>query len=320
MDLEEKFRELNRRREGAHMAHVYYGDPNEEFSIELIETLAKSGADIVEFGIPFSDPIADGITFQAACERALRGGVTPAKCIRGIEKLREDGLEAPIVVTTYFNIPYAIGFRRFLGEIKSAGAQGILIPDLPMEEAEPFLGAIREEGLHLIFQVAPTTHRERLERILAKASGFIYLIGLEGVTGSRLRGKEVIKPLGAVKRGAAIPVIVGFGISKREHAETIVSAGADGVAVGSAYARIYSEDLECPWRKLSEVARLASEIKKGCVEGYRGRDTLNNQGEEAPQAALQRLPVYQVRRNSILDGKAGGDEDRHLPIRSPPRL
>ncbi|MEM2364313.1 MAG: tryptophan synthase subunit alpha [Candidatus Bathyarchaeia archaeon] len=254
------------------MAHVYYGDPNEGFSMELIDTLAKNGADVLEFGIPFSDPIADGAIFQAACERALRAGVTPAKCIRGIEGLRKGGLEVPIVVTTYFNIPYVIGFERFLDRIKSAGAQGILIPDLPIEEAGPLLEAVGKRGLHLILQVAPTTHRERLERILAKASGFIYLIGLEGVTGSRLRGKRgVIKPLRAVKKMAAVPVMVGFGISKREHAEMIVSAGADGVVVGSAYARIYSEDLECPSRKLPEIARLAREIKNGCIEGYRRR-------------------------------------------------
>ena len=118
MDVEKKFQELKERREGAYMAHIYYGDPSEKFSIRQIETLAGNGADFIEFGIPFSDPTADGPTFQAACERSLRGGMTPAKCIRGIKKLRAGGLEAPIVVTTYYNIPYVAGVRSFLRDLK----------------------------------------------------------------------------------------------------------------------------------------------------------------------------------------------------------
>lgn len=272
MDLEEKFRELKERREGAHMAHVYYGDPHEEFSIRLMETLSGNGADIIEFGIPFSDPIADGATFQAACERALKGGVTPAKCIEGIRRLRAEGLEAPVVVTTYFNIPYVMGFERFLDKIKAVEAQGVLVPDLPVEEAEPFLEMARKRNLHLILQVTPTTSSERLGRILAEASGFIYLIGLEGVTGMRLRSRKAIfKLVEKVKEKTDLPVLVGFGISRGEHAEALVAAGADGVVVGSAYARIYAENLGDPFKKLPEIAGLAREIKLGCVRGYAHR-------------------------------------------------
>ncbi|MBC7218871.1 MAG: tryptophan synthase subunit alpha, partial [Hadesarchaea archaeon] len=174
--LEEKFRELKRCREGAHMAHVYYGDPCQDFSLKLIQTLAVNGADIIELGIPFSDPTADGPVFQAACERALNAGVTPVECIEAIGKLRSLGVKNPIIVTTYFNIPYVMGFEKFLSRIKDAGGQGVLIPDLPLEEAGPYLELASEKGLHLILQVAPTTSGERLERILEAASGFIYLI------------------------------------------------------------------------------------------------------------------------------------------------
>ncbi|MEM3028426.1 MAG: tryptophan synthase subunit alpha [Candidatus Bathyarchaeia archaeon] len=274
MDLDGKFRELKERKEGAHMAHVYYGDPSEEFSLRLIRTLAASGADLIEFGIPFSDPIADGPTFQAACERALRGGITPFKCIEGIRRLRKEGFGTPIVVTTYFNIPYAMGFEKFLDEIKDAGAQAILVPDLPMEEAKPFLGLAKKMGLHLILQVAPTTSRERLKRILAEASGFVYLISIEGVTGSRLkdwRKGSTMELIRVVKAQSPIPIMVGFGILKREHAESMVSAGADGVIVGSAYARIYQKSLENPYRRIDEIARLAREIKLGCIDGYNKR-------------------------------------------------
>ncbi|MBS7628226.1 tryptophan synthase subunit alpha [Candidatus Bathyarchaeota archaeon] len=256
------------------MAHVYYGDPREEFSLRLIRILAESGADIIELGIPFSDPIADGPTFQAACERALKGGITPTKCIDGIRRLREEGLETPIVVTTYFNIPYAMGFEKFLEEIKNAGAHGILVPDLPAEEAKPFLKLARRMGLHLILHVAPTTSQERLKGILAEASGFVYLISIEGVTGARFKGRKecsAMELIKAVKAQSPIPIMVGFGISVREHAEAMVSAGADGVVVGSAYARIYQKSLDNPYRKIDEIARLAREIKLGCIEGYRNR-------------------------------------------------
>jgi tryptophan synthase alpha chain len=272
MNLEDKFQELKRRKEGVHMAHVYYGDPSEEFSIKLIRTLAGNGADVIEFGIPFSDPIADGATFQAACERALKAGVTPAKCIESIRRLRAEGFKAPIVVTTYFNIPYLMGFDKFLDNVRAAGAQAILIPDLPVEEAAPFMEMTRKRRLHMILQVALTTSPERLERILAEASGFIYLIGLEGVTGSKLKiQKGTMKLIEKVKRKTDEPILVGFGISSGEHAEALVTAGADGVVVGSAYTRIYSKNLENCFQKLPEIAKLASEIKLGCINGYRNR-------------------------------------------------
>jgi len=272
MNLKNKFRDLNKRGEGAHMAHVYYGDPNEEFSLKLIETLVENGADIIEFGIPFSDPIADGATFQAACERALKGGITPAKCIKGIRRLRAEGLVAPIIVTTYFNIPYVMEFKKFLSEIKSAGAQGVLVPDLPLEEAKPLKELAAKVGLHLILQIAPTTSTERLRKILRKSSGFVYLISVEGVTGSRLKSQaSMFKLIKVVREQSNIPIMVGFGISKREHAEAIVAAGAHGVVVGSAYVRVYSKNLKNPFEQLPEIVKLAREIKFGCVSGHTGK-------------------------------------------------
>jgi tryptophan synthase alpha chain len=269
MDLEAKFQELAECREGVHMAHVYYGDPNEEFSIKLIEMLAENGVDMIEFGIPFLDPIADGAIFQAACERALKAGITPIKCIEGIERLRAEGLEAPIVVTTYFNIPYVMGFSKFLAKIRTAGAQAFLIPDIPIEEAHPCIKMAKKHGLHMILQVALTTSHERLERIVEEASGFIYLIGLEGVTGSKMKSQKATLKLIEVRKKITKPILVGFGISKGKHAETLVSSGADGVVVGSAYARIYAQKLNDPFQKLPEIAKLARKIKSGCINGYR---------------------------------------------------
>jgi len=272
MDLEGKFRELKERREGALMPHVYYGDPNEEFSLKLIKNLAENGADILEFGIPFSDPTADGPTFQAACERALEKCMTPAKCIQGIKKLRRSGLEIPLVVTTYYNIPYVTGIGSFLSEIKKAGAQAIIVPDLPVEEAGVLLDEGKKWGVHVIFQVAPTTTEDRLKKIADVASGFLYVIGVEGVTGARESLTDsTLKLVSRVRRHTDVPLLAGFGISKRGHAEAVVSAGADGAITGSAYAKIYEKNLKKPEETLPEIARLAKQIKQGCIEGYRQR-------------------------------------------------
>lgn len=272
MDLEEKFRELKERREGAHMPHVYYGDPNEEFSLKLIKNLAENGADLIEFGIPFSDPTADGPTFQAACERALKKSMTPAKCIQGIKKLRRSGLEIPLIVTTYYNIPYVTGIGTFLSEIKKAGAQAIIVPDLPVEEAGALLDEGKKRGVHVILQVAPTTTEDRLKKIADIASGFLYVMGVEGVTGARESLTDsALKVVSRVRRHTDIPVLAGFGISKKEHATAVVSAGADGAVAGSAYAEIYAKNLKKPEETLPETARLAKQIKRGCIEGYRQR-------------------------------------------------
>jgi tryptophan synthase alpha chain len=267
--LERKFKELKEKGEGAQMTHIYYGDPSEEFSLKLIETLAENGADIIELGIPFSDPIADGPVFQAACERALSAGVTPIKCIEAVKRLREAGLKTPIIVTTYFNIPYVMGFEKFLNMIKEAGAQGLLVPDLPIEEAKPYLKLTAKIGLHLILQATPTTSKERLKKIMEDATGFIYLVSLEGVTGSKLTNPNAtFNLIREVKAQTQTPVMVGFGISKREHAKAIVDAGADGVVVGSAYAKIYTKNLQNPIVTLSEIAQLSREIKAGCIKQY----------------------------------------------------
>jgi len=272
MDLEEKFRELKERREGAHMPHVYYGDPNEEFSLKLIKNLVENGADLIEFGIPFSDPTADGATFQAVCERALKKGMTPAKCIQGIKKLRRSGLKIPLVVTTYYNIPYVTGIETFLREIKKAGAQAIIVPDLPVEEANVLLNEGKKRDVHVIFQVTPTTTEDRLKKIADIASGFLYVIGVEGVTGARKSlADSTLKLVNRVRRHTDVPILAGFGISKREHAAAVVSAGADGAVAGSAYAEIYKKNLEEPEETLPKIARLAMEIKRGCIEGYRRR-------------------------------------------------
>ncbi|HDQ06096.1 MAG TPA: tryptophan synthase subunit alpha [Candidatus Bathyarchaeota archaeon] len=272
MNLEDKFRELKSRGEGAHMPHVYFGDPHEEFSLRLIETLSENGADILEFGIPFSDPTADGPTFQAVCERALENGMTPAKCIQGIKKLRDRGIETPIVVTTYYNIPYVAGVGTFLNRIREAGAQAIIVPNVPVEEADVLLAEGKKSGVHTIFQIAPTTTEERLKKIADIASGFLYIINVEGVTGARESlADSTLKLVKRARQHTDMPLLAGFGISNRQQASNVVAAGADGAIAGSCYAKIYEKSLENPEETLPQIADLVGQIKQGCIEGYRRR-------------------------------------------------
>ncbi len=272
MDLDTVFRDLTARQEGAHMPHVYYGDPSAAFSLRLIRTLAAAGADLIEFGIPFSDPTADGATFQAACDRALKNGMTPTQCIAGIRKLRASGVDLPIIVTTYYNIPYVLGLATFLRQIKAAGAQGIIVPNLPIEEARDLLHEGQRQGIHVILQATPTTTDDRLQRIVAAASGFLYVINVEGVTGAREQVTDsTLTLIHRVKSHTTVPVLAGFGIATRAHAAAAVSAGADGVIVGSAYAQLYAKNLQDPDATLPAVARLARQIKQGCNDGYTQR-------------------------------------------------
>ena len=272
MNLENKFKELQNKREGAHMPHVYYGDPNEDFSQKLLQTLVENGADILEFGIPFSDPTADGPTFQGVCERALENGMTPTKCIEGIKKLRAKGIHNPIVVTTYYNIPYVMGVGNFLSKIKDAGAQAIIVPNVPVEEGDLLIDAGKKNTIHPIFQIAPTTTEKRLKKITDIASGFLYVIGVEGVTGVRQSlGDSTLKLVERVRKHTDMPLLAGFGISTKQQAAAVVSAGADGAIVGSAYARIYEKNLTNPEETLPKVASLVREIKQGCKEGYKNR-------------------------------------------------
>ena len=270
MNLEDKFQELKIKGEGAHMPHVYFGDPNEEFSLKLIETLVENGADIVEFGIPFSDPTADGPIFQAVCERALKNGVNPSKCIQGIKRLRERGIENPIVVTTYYNIPYVAEVGTFLNRIEEAGAQAIIVPNVPVEEADVLLAEGKRKHIHIIFQIAPTTTEDRLKKIADIASGFLYIINVEGVTGIRESlADSTLKLVKRVRQHTDMPLLAGFGISNRQQASSVVTAGADGVIAGSCYAKIYEKNLKKPEETLPEIAKLVGQIKQGCIEGYK---------------------------------------------------
>lgn len=222
------------------MPYFPLGYPDLETSIGVIEALAQNGADLIEVGLSFSDPLADGPVIQHATQIALENGITIKKSLEAVKELRSRGVEIPLVLMGYYNPMLAYGLERFVCEAADAGVDGFIIPDLPVEESEEFVSvaaADRERSLPLIPMLAPTSSAERMERIARNATGFIYLVSVTGVTGER---KSISDGLGdlisRVREHTSAPVCVGFGIGTPEQAKE-VGKMADGVIVGTACVR-----------------------------------------------------------------------------------
>ncbi|MFQ5800184.1 MAG: tryptophan synthase subunit alpha [Candidatus Hydrothermarchaeales archaeon] len=258
-----KFMELKGRREGALIGYLTLGDPDISSSQKLLGCLCE-GVDILELGIPFSDPIADGPTIQAAMDRALKNGMNTDKAFEIVEGLRKKGVKTPLVFMTYYNIVLQYGEEKFVKRCRDTGVDGLLVSDLPIEESERFVKICERHDIDPIFLIAPTTPEERMEQIIAQARGFVYLISLLGVTGEREKLQEqtikVVKK--ALQFTGALPLAVGFGISKREHVRTIIEAGAQGVVVGSAFVNLVAKHGA---DACGELKRLSRELKEGTV-------------------------------------------------------
>lgn len=254
----------------AFMPYVCCGDPSAQFTFKLVKTLVENGADAIEFGIPFSDQIADGKAIQAASGRALLAGMTPEKAVGIIAKLRKDGVGAPIIAMTYYNIVFSFGQEKFVRALKAAGAQGLIVPDAPLGEAEGLRKACSKAGIDLVYLITPNCSPARLRKIAAKSRGFMYAVAVLGITGAR---KNVSgNALGLVRRAkkvSRLPVAVGFGVSRPEHAREFSRAGADGVIVGSEIANIYSKFIRGKKiderRALAEIGKFARRMKGGCL-------------------------------------------------------
>ncbi len=217
----------------AFVAYVAAGDPDFERSLEILHALADAGADIIELGLPFSDPLADGIVNQMAADRALKAGMTTARVLELIRRFRESH-EIPIVLFTYLNPIYAYGFARFHEDAVAAGADGILLLDLPPDEAALNAELTTATGLKPIRLIAPTTPPERVKLLAESAEGFIYALSRTGVTGAHgAPSANIAEQVAAIKKHTETPVCVGFGITTPEQAAMVAKA-ADGVIVGSA--------------------------------------------------------------------------------------
>jgi tryptophan synthase alpha chain len=245
-DIEDLLRKLKDRGEGALIAYICGGDPAPEYTPEIVDALIRGGADIIELGIPFSDPIADGPTIQAASVRALNAGTTPFEVMQVAGRIREEHRSIPLVVLTYYNPIYRMGVERFFKQAREYEINGVIVPDLPIEEATEYKRTAEAHGIDTMFLATPNTTSERLERIIEYTSGFLYLVSIFGVTGARDSVHKLtiqtLKKLLPYIRGR-IPLAVGFGISEPEHVRTVIGSGADGAIVGSALVKIVEKHI-----------------------------------------------------------------------------
>lgn len=258
----EMFKELKKRNEGALVTFVTVGDPNAKQSEEIIEKLIESGADALELGFAFSDPLADGPVIQAANQRALKAGMNVGKAIGLIGRIRKKNPYIPIGLLVYCNLVYNYGIEKFYKGIKDAGIDSVLIADLSLEESEPYVSEARKNGISQIFMVAPTTTDKRLKQIVKKAEGFIYLVSVAGTTGARCEVREsTLSLIRKTRKATNLPLCVGFGISRPEHVSDVLRNGADGAIVGSAIVNLIEKTLGNNGKMLSDIANFAAGLK-----------------------------------------------------------
>ena len=238
------------------------GDPDMRTSIRIARTLIDAGTDILELGVPFSDPVADGPTIQRAGDRALAAGTTPDTVFAIVREVRGHS-DVPLVLLTYFNTVYRRGIERFYREARAAGVDGILIADMPVEEAGEVLEAAKKNAIDQILLVAQTTGDERLRTIAANAGGFLYLVSVLGVTGARAGVPQAAFDLvRRVKAVTDLPVALGFGISTPDQVASCAAHGADGVIVGSAIVDIIERTISNPDAMEQELADFIARMKQ----------------------------------------------------------
>lgn len=231
------FDQLQKNSQTAFMPFVVAGDPNFSTSLKILRLLTRS-ADVLEIGFPYSDPLADGPTIQAADERALKSSMNTDKVFDLILAVRKS-TSIPISVLVYANLVFRYGINRFYQRAKQVGIDGILIPDIPVEESAPYLKAAKKYGIDQIFLVTPTTSPHRLKKILAVAQGYVYLVSLLGVTGARTKlHPSTLRLIKKIKKQTQLPVAVGFGISTADHVKAVTKVGVNGYIIGSALINI----------------------------------------------------------------------------------
>ncbi len=263
--ITEKFRELAEKGETALICYVVAGYPDSISSKQVISALVEGGADIIEVGIPFSDPIADGPTIQAASNAALRKGMTPEKALHLVKGVRKQYPNLPLLAMTYSNILVRAGIEKFLSDSKKCGLDGFILPDMPVDEADTYSLMASKLNLATVFLVSPNTPEARLRKIVASTTGFIYVVSVYGITGARSSfQKYTLNTIRAVKQvaGAKVPVAVGFGISTPAHAKSMISAGAEAVIVGSAIIDKISEG--SGKKMLRDLQNFTKSMKKAC--------------------------------------------------------
>jgi tryptophan synthase alpha chain len=253
------FKSLRENSQCALIPFITAGDPDLKTTAEALHILDKSGADMIELGVPYSDPLADGPTIQAAATRALEKGVRLDDVLEMVKEVAPS-LNAPLILFTYYNPIINRGIEVFLKQISDAGVQGLVVPDLPLEEAESLLKPASEIGIEVILLVAPTSPKERIEAIAKQSQGFIYLVSVTGVTGMRTEVESRVEDILQQMRNVTDkPIGVGFGISKPEQALQVKNWGADAVIVGSAFVKRLGDS--SPSEGLAAIGEFCESLK-----------------------------------------------------------
>jgi tryptophan synthase alpha chain len=256
----EKFAQLKHAGKKGFIVYIGAGDPNLEATRELGLAFDQAGVDILELGVPFSDPLADGLVNQLAAQRGLESGTTPPKLLETIVAIRKDS-PIPIVLYIYFNLIHKVGMEKFIADAARAGVDGLLVLDLPPEESDNYEALMKQAGLCHIYLVAPTTPDERMELIVKRGSGFIYYISREGVTGMQTSvATNLASQIAKIRAHTNLPIAVGFGISNPEQAK-LVAAEADACVVGSAVVNQIAEHGTSPGM-VRRVSQFVTEIAR----------------------------------------------------------
>ena len=246
------------------MPFVVAGDPNYKISLEIVKTVINAGADILEIGFTFSEPIADGPTIQAAGVRALKSGVNTDKNFNFIKQIRRFNNKIPIGLLIYANLIYQRGIEKFYRDAHDAGVDSVLVADLPIEEADSYIKAAKRNNVNTVFIVSPLTSNERLKKITKKVRGFVYVVSRLGVTGARADMQEdTLKLLRRIRPRTKLPLCVGFGVSKPEHVKAVCKAGANGAIVGSAIVKIIEQNLKNRKLMLKKIENYLKLMKEG---------------------------------------------------------
>jgi tryptophan synthase alpha chain len=268
--IDSRFAALKGEGRAALVTYLMAGDPDVETSLAIVKALPAAGADVIELGMPFTDPMADGPAIQAAGLRALKAGMTLAKTLALVRAFREDDQATPIVLMGYYNPVYIYGVDRFLADAKAAGVDGLIIVDLPPEEDEELCLPALRAGLNFIRLATPTTDDKRLPAVLANTSGFVYYVSITGITGAATPdANKVSSAVARIKRHTKLPVAVGFGVRTAANARAIAE-GADGVAVGTALVDALRASLDQDGKATARTVGAVSDLVRALADGVRG--------------------------------------------------
>jgi len=268
--IDRRFAALNKQGSAALVTFTMAGDPDYATSLAILKALPKAGADVIELGMPFTEPMADGPAIQAAGLRALKAGQTLKKTLAAVRDFRAGDDATPIVLMGYYNPIYIYGVERFLADAKAAGVDGLIVVDLPPEEDSELCLPAMKAGLNFIRLATPTTDERRLPTVLTNTSGFVYYVSITGITGAAAPDAgKVAAAVARIKRHTKLPVCVGFGVRTAAHARAIAE-GADGVVVGSALVEALRQSLEPDGKPTSKSVAAVTDLTRALAEGVRG--------------------------------------------------